>query len=247
MRRLSNRPRGVLAAGLMACCGLASASGLQVAPIGLEFAGGAQAQPLWLTNTGTEVLHAQVRAFNWTQSGCQDRLSPASDLIASPPIIAIPPGGRQLVRVIRSGVAPASAEQAYRLLVDELPSPRQEQSGIRYVLRYSVPVFADPANPTSAAGGVALHWSRAQHDGRAVLQSTNTGTAHARISRVTLTETGGKPATVTGGLLGYVLPGSTMCWPLDSAGAKSALPATLEADVNGKPAHQDLPADSLPR
>src|SRR5690348_17457070 len=76
-----------LAAALLIACGPACASGLQVAPVGLEFAPGGTAQGVWLTNTGNDLLRAQVRVFHWTQADGQDVLTPAQGLVASPPML----------------------------------------------------------------------------------------------------------------------------------------------------------------
>ena len=46
----------LLIAGLLVACSPVGASGLQVAPIGLEFTPASPAQGLWLTNTGEREL-----------------------------------------------------------------------------------------------------------------------------------------------------------------------------------------------
>jgi fimbrial chaperone protein len=236
---------------MAAVCGMAGASGLQVAPVGLEFLPSSPAQGLWLTNTGSDALHAQVRVFHWTQTDGQDTLTPTQALVASPPMLNLAPGARQLVRVIRLGTAnPNSGEGAYRLLVDELPqSGQQKETGVRYVLRYSVPVFIEPANPPDAAVIVgALHWSLV-HDGTGIaLQVRNTATVHAQISDVSLLPPGGStPLKVSAGLLGYVLPGMTMHWPLKFSAAQLPAGTQLKAAINGKPVEQNFPLGDLPR
>jgi len=146
---------GLLLAGLLAAATPAAASGLQIAPTGLQIAPGGPAQALWLTNTGDRELRAQVRAYRWSQANGKDDLEATQALVASPPMLNIPAGGRQLVRVIRTGQDAAAGEQAFRLLVDELPQGAATTTGVQYVLRYSVPVFVGAA-PASAA---ALQWS----------------------------------------------------------------------------------------
>ena len=160
-------PRGFALACLLAAAFDASASGLQIAPTSLTIATGGPAQGLWLTNTGERELRAQVRAYHWSQSTGKDQLDPTQAIVASPPMLSIPPGGRQLVRVIRTGQdAQASGEQAFRLLVDELPlGGEDKQSGVQYVLRYSVPVFV------GTSGTPTLQWSGAFRL-RAVRRST---------------------------------------------------------------------------
>src|SRR6185312_17329775 len=144
--------RGIALAGLLVAASNAAASGLQIAPTGLSLTVGGPAQALWLTNTGDKELRAQVRAFRWSQSDGKDSLEPTQSLVASPPMLSIPPGGKQLVRVIRTGGDAPAGEQAFRLLVDELPvDTDRKETGVKYVLRYSVPVFVGGAGTPSLA------------------------------------------------------------------------------------------------
>src|SRR5690606_4984286 len=118
---------------------------LQVAPILVELEDGENAEALWLSNSGEKPIRAQVRVLAWSQAGSEDQLDPSRDLLASPPILEIAPGERQLVRIVRPDSGPVPAEQAFRLLVDELPDPEQEvSSGLQFLLQYSVPVFVLP-------------------------------------------------------------------------------------------------------
>lgn len=241
-----NTLRGLMAALLIAC-GSAGASGLQVAPVGLEFAPAGTAQGVWLTNTGNDVLHAQVRVFHWTQADGKDSLTPTQGLVASPPMLNLQPGAQQLVRVIRTGAPAASPnEDAFRLLIDELPQPEKEnKSSVRYILRYSVPAFVETAASVDAAP--TLIWTLS-HDGNGfALEARNTGTKHAQLSDASLQPAGGKPITLSSGLLGYVLPGSTMRWPLQVPAAQLGNGTLLKVTVNGKPFEQTLPGNDLPR
>jgi fimbrial chaperone protein len=225
--------RGLALACLLAAAPHAAASGLQIAPTGLAFASGGPAQALWLTNTGDHELRAQVRAFRWSQGEGKDALDPTHALVASPPMLSIPPGGRQLVRVIRAGAA-ASGEQAFRLLIDELPVGEGRQNGIQYVLRYSVPVFV------GAGTGPDLQWSAKADNGEIRLDIRNAGTAHAQISTLRLVAADGAPTPLVPGLLGYVLPGATMHWTIPLPGGTTTANAHIKAEINGEPTDQTL-------
>jgi fimbrial chaperone protein len=229
--------RGTVLACLLAAASHASASGLQIAPTGLTLSPGGPAQALWLTNTGDHDLHAQVRAYRWSQTSGKDDLAATQDLVASPPMLSIPPGGRQLVRVIRTGKAAASGEEAFRLLVDELPQNGEAtQTGVQYVLRYSVPVFV------GAGGSPSLQWSTHAGDKNLEIDVRNTGTTHAQITAVSLVPPPGMPPVeLVPGLLGYALPGSSMHWTLAlPAGSKVTGNASLKALINGEPTDQPL-------
>ncbi|MDD2874951.1 MAG: molecular chaperone [Azoarcus sp.] len=241
--------RGLVAAVPLVVCGTVVAAGLQVSPTGLEFLPPSPAQGLRLTNTGSDALHAQVRVFHWTQANGKDVLTPTQALVASPPMLSLAPGAQQLVRVIRLDAAnPSGAEDAYRLLVDELPPPEErKETGVRYVLRYSIPVFMAPTNPPDAAAiAGTLHWSLRKDDKGIFLQAQNTGAFHAQLSEVSLLPLGGVPVQVSAGLLGYVLPGMTMRWPLKLGTARFPTGTRLKFSINGKPIDQTFAVDDLP-
>ncbi|QWT19907.1 molecular chaperone [Bacillus sp. NP157] len=217
----------------------AFASGLQVSPIGLHIAAKEPAQALWLTNTGSEPLHAQVRVFRWTQADGRDVLEASHDLVVSPPITAIAPGDRQLVRVIRQVPAPTDGtEVAYRVVVDELPVGDVDKGGLKFVLRYSVPVFLAPAGDPSVDATLA---SSVEDTGAgASLRITNSGKGHAQIADVTQAGAGARTALLPG-LVGYVLPGSTMAWHLPDGVSHAG---ALRARINGEASESTLVVDA---
>jgi fimbrial chaperone protein len=233
--------RGFALACLLAAAFDASASGLQIAPTSLEMAAAGPAEALWLTNTGDHELRAQVRAYSWSQAGGKDALEPTQALVASPPMLTVPPGGRQLVRVIRTGQDARAGEQTYRLLVDELPLESSKSTGVMYVLRYSVPVFA------GVSGTPSLKWSGTQGQDALELTVSNSGTAHAQIREVSLAAPGAAPIPIVPGLLGYVLPGATMHWTIALPAGASATNASLKARVNGDATDQMLSPGAEPR
>jgi fimbrial chaperone protein len=233
--------RGLALACLLAAAFDASASGLQIAPTSLEMAAAGPAQALWLTNTGDHELRAQVRAYKWSQTAGKDALEPTQALVASPPMLTVAPGGRQLVRVIWTGQETATGERTWRLLVDELPLEAAKGTGVQYVLRYSVPVFV------GVSGTPSLKWSGTpSHDGLELTVS-NSGTAHAQIRDMSLVQPGAAPLPIVPGLLGYVLPGATMHWTIALPSGANATNASLKALVNGDPTDQMLSAGTQPR
>ncbi|GAA0917499.1 molecular chaperone [Rothia nasimurium] len=225
-------------AGLLAAAILPApttwASGLQVSPIGLRLAAGTPADALWLTNTGSEILHAQVRVFRWIQQDGQDMYDASRDLLASPPMVTIAPGGKQMVRVIRTGAPPDGAETAYRVIVDELPNGKHD--GLNFVLRYSVPVFLAPKGDPAVKATLHTEWITTPSG--PMVRIRNDGNGHAQIAELSFTDASGKRTTLVRGLVGYALPGSTMSWPTP----KETPPATgvLKARVNSEPVESTL-------
>lgn len=233
--------RTLLLAIFSMASGTALASGLQVSPISLSLQARQNAEALWLSNTGDGIVHAQVRVYRWTQHDGEEQLTPSRGLVVSPPMLQIGIGDRQLIRVIRAGVPPSgatAAEDAYRVSVDELPIDTQGKKGLQFVLHYSVPVFVEPADAAEVAP--QLQWSL-RHDGNhAVLQVANTGTGHAQLAQVSYLGDGGHRIEISGGLLGYVLPGATMHWTLKQPMTAFADGGTFEVMINGAKATQKL-------
>lgn len=212
----------------------AHASGLSVTPTQLNFQPGDSVHAIWLSNTGSEPLRAQVRVFAWSQPDGNDQLNASRELMASPPMSTIAPGTQQLVRVVRVGDAPvAGDEQSYRLLIDEVPDPAAPtKSTLNFVLRYSVPVFIGNNNSPSE-----LNW---QLNGDPLsLQAGNHGHGHAQIADLELLDGNGKLVFEKQGLIGYVLPGVTSRWPL-ALPPSAAHATTIQARINGQIVRQAL-------
>ena len=218
--------------------GAAVASGLQVSPVSVTIAATQNADGLWLSNTGDRPMHVQVRAYRWTQENDADRLEPTRELLVSPPMLELPAGERQLVRAIRTGAPPADgAQRAFRVIIDELPVPGNQAKGLQYVLRYSLPIFVEPAG--APASPPALQWALRQVGEQRLLEVTNSGGTHAQLADLAVIDRAGQRTVVAPGLLGYVLPGARMRWALKLP--PSALAGgSWEAMINGN-TEQGLP------
>lgn len=208
------------------------AAGLQVAPISLTLEAGRGADGLWLSNTGDAPLTAQVRVFHWTQAANEDRLDASRGLVVSPPMLKLEPGARQLVRVIRTGAPPAQREDAFRLLVDEVPDEAAQKTGLNFVLRYSIPVFVASAGEAKPAP--QLSWSLRGDEPGPALEVANAGSMHAQLASLSFAGRNGEAIAISDGLLGYVLPGSTMRWPLKGEASAFAQGGQLSARINGE-------------
>lgn len=202
---------------------------LQAAPTLVELVPGATAGRLTLSNTGDTPIAAQVRVYAWNQVDGEDRLGATQAVIISPAIVQIAPGTTQVVRVVREGAPPVGHDGTYRLVVDELPTPGEvPQSGVQIRMRFVVPVYARA--PKAAAPALRCRLNAAQ------LACTNGGGQAAQLGATKLADAGGHSVALTGGLFGYVLPGSERRWPLAAASlTKLTGDLRLETRVNGLP------------
>ncbi|WP_096218696.1 fimbrial biogenesis chaperone [Enterobacter kobei] len=210
-------------------------------PIDPWLAADANATELWIQNQGNSATTMQVRIVRWKQEGGYERYSAQQDVVASPPIVTIQKGNKQLIRLIKQSAVPVGVEQAYRIIVDEIPQPdaKAEPSiGLKLQMRYSIPLFVYgqgiPTLKEGAHHALAetrnLSWRVTLEGGQPALQVRNQGDVHVRLSQVSL-EQGGQKRTVAEGLLVYVLPGSTRSWPIP-AGVRQ--PDRMSAQINAR-------------
>lgn len=193
-----------------------------------------QAGALWLENPGRTPVTLQVRVYAWAQADGKNVYAETNEVIGTPPIVTIAPGEKQLIRLTRTGPAPTGFEAAYRLIVDEIPAQEADAgkpgASVAFRMRYSLPLFAigtsaPRADSKAPAPTPRLGWRIVEGSGEPMVEIRNTGPVHARLTAATLGDT-----VLAPGLLGYVLPGQAMRWPLPSGAKKDAV---LTAAVNG--------------
>lgn len=219
-----------LSAGLaLSAADVAAKGQLQTRQTGIDMPAGVRAGRLVLANSGDKPLAAQIRAYTWTQVDGDDKLDPSNALVASPAIVEIPAGAEQLIRIVRADGTAVTAEQAYRVIVDELPGDPDADAtnAVTVRMRYVLPVFVRADNAPAAALACQVAAS--------TLTCRNTGGRAAQLGATTLVGSRGT-SELTPGLLGYVLAGSTRRFTLDAAKVAAAgTPASLQVQLNGQP------------
>ncbi|MGE4410976.1 MAG: molecular chaperone [Sphingobium sp.] len=203
-----------------------AATPLLIWPVDPEIRQDQGSAALWLENRGDQPAMMQVRIFRWTQQNGEDRHEDQQDILPSPPIMTIPPGAKQMVRLTSPLAARPVGESAYRIIVDEIPTSsgadtqHQGGAGIRFQMRYSIPLFVHGGQPggkrrtrETDKEDFRLHCTLIDRpDGRRV-RITNSGANHIRLTNVAFVVKG-IDVPLAKGLLGYVLTGSSMSWPL---------------------------------
>ncbi|MCZ2496906.1 fimbria/pilus periplasmic chaperone [Xylophilus sp. Kf1] len=252
------RPPLLAVAATLWAGGAVAGTPLLIWPIDPVIAPGQQATALWLENQGDQPATLQVRVYGWSQPRGEDDFQPQQAVVPSPPIAAIPPGGRQLVRLMAVQPVPAGSEQPYRVFIDELPAApvappapgTTAGASVKLQLRYAVPLFVYGAgavppqarhrNPGEPPGpGVLaprLDWNLLLDKGQPVLVLRNSGNAHARVTGVEWSTPGGPVQMLNPGLLGYVMAGASMRFAIEKPLPRDA---RLRAGLNGRAA--DIP------
>jgi fimbrial chaperone protein len=201
--------RAAAAALLLSIAACASAASLDVNPVRIDLAPAARSAELKLTNMSSEPLSVQVDVRQWTQDfDGTEQLADTRTLLAVPPIVTIPPGEHQVVRIGQLGAPAEDVEKTFRVLVTELAHTPATNGGpgLNMRLRLSIPVFVAPV-ARHAAADIAVEDVASSEDGTRVTLH-NTGNAHAKIERIDIRDDGewsALPAeTVTS--LRYLLP-----------------------------------------
>lgn len=229
LRRLAAALAWVLAAAAAAPAG--AATPIMIWPVDPVITGPQRAVALWLENRGSTPVSMQVRVFQWRQADGKDQFDAQRDVVASPPISHIPPGQRQMVRLLATQPVPPRAEQTFRVLVDELPAadapvpegpasipgPPERATAdaaavaVRLQIRYAIPLFV--YGPDTLPRRLAD--ARSLIDGTAVLEPDLSWELRpqGRASQVVLTNRGPGHARITS--VGWTRAGTPATPPKD--------------------------------
>ena len=204
-----------------------AASSVLVWPIFQTISSTDKGSELWLQNRGNSAVTLQLRIFKWQQHHSATVYSDQKAVLASPPFVTVQPGQRQLIRLIRLQPTAAQHEDAYRIVIDEIPGSAASQTnsnnaGLIMRMRYVLPLFlyGQGIAPVSQDGPVSaiqhsLSWKVVSEKGQSLLAIANHGAMHARLSDIFWGSDAQHPAAyVSKGFLGYVLPGQTVLFPL---------------------------------
>lgn len=190
------------------------AASLQVAPVSVEVLSPNATATVTIRNEGNRPLNAQIRVFRWTIVDGAEQLVPTNDVVASPPMASLAPGADYTIRIVRTVKNAVEREEAYRLLIDEIPDgSRKMSSGVNIAVRYSIPVFFIKDTSKQAS----IKWWIEKTATRYHLMASNVGERRVRIANLKLRDANGKTITFGTGLVGYALANSTTRWPFPRA------------------------------
>jgi fimbrial chaperone protein len=232
----------VAAAALMASALVAAAPALagsvELSPITLQMVGKERTTTLRVRNTEAQAITLQLRAVDWTQENGQDVYTPSKTLAVSPPVFTLQPGEVQTARIVIEGVKAVKTEQAYRLILDQIPESHVGgQAGVVVPIRVMLPVFLTP----SSASRPKLSWKLQPSSGGKVLAATNVGDARERLVDFKVTS-GVTELAGNAGLSGYVLAGATRTWALSGAAGTGA----TTVSISGEGLYMPIKAEVVP-
>lgn len=212
------------------------AAALNVTPTRVELGPDRASAAVTLENNAESPVTVQVQTFAWLRAGQHDDLEPTRDVLAVPPVFALEPKAKQIIRIALRAAPPAqSPERTYRLLITEVPEATASgNAAVRFALRLSLPIFVTPAGAQPLPA-----WTLRQGAGAPELELANRGTAHIHVRRIVLRAPPAvEPVQVINAPV-YVLPGQAYRWQL--AWDMRAHPRLrVEADTDIGPVETDL-------
>jgi fimbrial chaperone protein len=233
--------RVLLALGAGVAASTASA-GVVVSPVVLEVASPRKPVTVTVTNDGDRAVTYQADALTWQQVNGVDRFEPTDELLVVPPIVEVPPKGRQVFRVMLRSGAPALVERAYRLVLEDITEEASAKPGISFRLSHNLPVMVAPAGQVRNA----IRWKPCAADTSAraatCVRLLNAGNRRVKLESVTVSGEGWQQVlSLKSGE--NVLAGAQRDWfvPLTSGQAgvvqsiqvKTARGETLQAESGG--------------
>jgi fimbrial chaperone protein len=233
---------------LLACAlGSAQAGSFMVDPTRIELAPGRLSATLTIRNDDSEPAVIRVEARSWAQSGGEDQYQSSREILVSPPIMTIAPGGEQIVRIALRRPLDPLKELSYRIFLQEVPSaPRPGFSGLQVALRISLPVFVAPASGAAPKAAWNVAYLAREHALRVGL--ANAGNAHLQLQEFKLSAPGSSATLALQQTSAYLLPGQRRDWliKLDPAQRIAGDRLRLRAKTDGGEMEQELEIDSQP-
>jgi fimbrial chaperone protein len=195
---------------------VAHAGSFAVNPVRLTLSATQMVAAVTVRNVGDEATVVQLETSNWTQHDGKDVLETTSDVLATPPILTIPPGGSRIIRIGLRRPPDPQHELTYRLFLREVPPPEPIAQGLRVALLISMPVFVVPPRMPAPE----IHWRAMRTpDGQIRVQATNTGKAHVQLGQLDIAAANGGAALATRNMSEYVLPDNSREWTMSAQSA----------------------------
>lgn len=229
---------------LTACACTANAGSFTVNPVRLTLSATQAVAAVTVKNVGTEPTVVQLETASWNQRDGQDVLTSTGEILATPPIITVPPGGSRIIRVGLRRPPDPQHELTYRLFLREVPPPEPLAQALRVALLISMPVFVVPPRTLAPE----LQWRALRmRDGNIRLLARNTGQAHIQLGQLEIAPADGGPAIAKRNMADYLLPDNGREWTIVAHGETSVgnfVTVSSQADVGPVKARLRLEDDS---
>jgi fimbrial chaperone protein len=177
----------------MAIFAMPATAATTISPIVIDVPADGRAIVTVRNDSAREVLY-QITVLSWQVVDGADRHEVTEDFIASPPLFTLAPSASQIVRIGLRNPARLPVEQAYRLLLAEVPPEASsklrrpdetsaEAGVIEFSMQYLLPVFVAP---DSSVAKPALVWFMKADGDAVVVRAENFGNRRIVLTMVGL-------------------------------------------------------------
>ena len=215
------------ALSLLVLCSPASA--FTISPMSLKFSPVAETQTIKVMNPSDKQVEMTLRVYSWSDSHDLSALEETFDIIAMPPIFQVPPNSEQTVRIAVRKPLEIEREQAYRVLIGEVPSEVAPEQAIGLNLTVSLPIFVRP----DGAEAVPV-WTLAKRSAKeSQLVLKNEGNSYLKITKISIAPESDAMAPLFESGGGYVLSGDSRTWLIDRdlSGLKDPIVVKAESNI----------------
>lgn len=210
---------------------LGTAYGMGVSPVLVELSTARRVVSVVVSNTSASPTTFQTQLLSWRQEDGADHYAESEDLIVIPAIAQIAAGSTQIFRVALRGRPSLPLEGSYRLILEDISEPGQNQGGsaVSLQFRFSLPVMVAP----SVATGPAARWSLCPATvGKGCVRLDNDGNRRLRLTTLSVEGPGGWQQVVVGAA-GTVLAGAWKTWTYDLSPQHQGVPTRISARGEG--------------
>jgi fimbrial chaperone protein len=215
---------------------------VSISPILLELDSKHQITSFTVTNKADTKVTFQLSTMKWEQKKGTDITTNTNDLIITPPIITIPAGAEQIVRVGMRNPTPRSIEGTYRIILKQLPIDIDSKdlkksftAGLRMILAFSVPLFITPVQEIKR-----IDWEIKKIPSHKLrLKLTNKGNVHVTITKLLLQDAS-ESVHFSPEVVGRVLSGQSREWVLSLKKTLIGKGITIKATTDWNDKYREL-------
>lgn len=160
-------------------------------------------------NASESEVFIQSEMMVWAQHDEKDVYTASRDILVSPPMFKIPPGGDQTVRVRFMRGDTSKLERTYRLFLQEVPQAQLSQAMVSTTLKMGVPIFIQPEKIDPAN----FVWKATRTADGIKVQISNTTNSHIQFTGLRLSTLEGKVLSDEK-VFTYVLSGQAYHWDI---------------------------------
>lgn len=213
------------------------AGSVRISPVQVDFIDHEKSSSIMLSNESTESNNLQIRIFKWQQDeNGTDQYLPTDDIAISPSILRLQPNGTNNIRFVRFNNDILAQEQAYRIIIDELPKPvdtRKVSTGLEVLVRSSLPLFITNRNNITNIKAEII-----SIDHKRYVQVENVGSRYILLQDMVITDSlnNKKYTPQISTTNGYILAGKTRKYELTEGQLSFQKPQQfhIKFKVNGK-------------